>query len=78
MVDSAEQYLLDRGFKQVRVRHHGDIARIEVNANERCKFFDENIMDEVNKKFKLIGFKYTALDLKGYRTGSMNEAIIQA
>ena len=77
MVDSAEQYLLDRGFKQVRVRHHGDIARIEVNAHERCKFFDENTMDEVNKKFKLIGFKYTALDLKGYRTGSMNEAIFK-
>ncbi|MGE4283542.1 MAG: ATP-dependent sacrificial sulfur transferase LarE [Clostridia bacterium] len=75
MVDRAEQYLLDLGFKQVRVRHHGDIARIEVSFHERSKFFDEQMMDKVNEEFKRIGFIYTALDLKGYRTGSMNETI---
>jgi uncharacterized protein len=75
MVDRAEQYLLDLGFKQVRVRHHGDTARIEVAEAERLKFFDLKLMDNVYKQFKKIGFAYTALDLKGYRTGSMNEVI---
>jgi uncharacterized protein len=75
MVDRAEQYLLDLGFKQVRVRHHGDTARIEVAEAERLKFFDLELMDNVYKQFREIGFAYTALDLKGYRTGSMNEVI---
>jgi uncharacterized protein len=75
MVDRAEQYLLDLGFKQVRVRHHGDTARIEVAEAERLKFFDLKLMENVYKQFKEIGFAYAALDLKGYRTGSMNEVI---
>lgn len=76
MVDKAEQYLLDLGFRQVRVRHHGEIARIEVLAKERSRFFDEELMDNVYKELKKIGFNYVALDLKGYRTGSMNETIL--
>lgn len=75
MVEQAEQYLLDLGFRQVRVRHHGDVARIEVSSNERSKFFDEKLMDEVGKRFKDIGFAYSALDFMGYRTGSMNETL---
>jgi pyridinium-3,5-biscarboxylic acid mononucleotide sulfurtransferase len=75
MVEKAEQYLLKVGFKQVRVRYHGDTARIEVAETERLKFFDLKIMDNVYKQFQKIGFAYTALDLKGYRTGSMNEVI---
>jgi uncharacterized protein len=75
MVDKAEQFLLDLGFQNLRVRHHGDIARIEVASQERSKFFDLELMDKVYKAFKEIGFTYTALDLKGYRTGSMNETI---
>ena len=76
MVDKAEQFLLDEGYKQMRVRHHGEIARIEVPAAERLKFFDEELMERVYAEFKKIGFSYTALDLKGYRTGSMNETIL--
>lgn len=75
MVDKAEQYLLDLGFRQVRVRHHGNIARIEVSAQERGRFFDDALMERVYEKFRQMGFTYTALDLKGYRTGSMNEII---
>jgi uncharacterized protein len=75
MVDRAEQFLLDLGFKQVRVRHHGDTARIEVAEAERLNFFDLELMDNVYKQFQKIGFAYTSLDLKGYRTGSMNEVI---
>lgn len=76
MIEKAEQYLLDSGFRQVRVRHHGEIARIEVAREERGKFFDPDLMDRVYARFNEIGFRYVALDLKGYRTGSMNEAIL--
>lgn len=75
MVDKAEQFLLDMGIKQVRVRHHGDIARIEVSPEEREQFFNINIMDKIGKQFKEIGFTYVTLDMIGYRTGSMNEVL---
>ena len=75
MIDLSEQFLLEIGFKQVRVRHHGDIARIEVSPEERGKFFNLDVMDKVSQKLNEIGFKYITLDLKGYRTGSMNEVL---
>ncbi|SHO44645.1 ATP-dependent sacrificial sulfur transferase LarE [Anaerocolumna xylanovorans] len=75
MVDKAEQFLLDHGFRQVRVRHHGDIARIEISQAEMEKFLNLELMKEVGGYFKTLGFPYTALDLKGYRTGSMNETL---
>ena len=75
MIDEAEQFLLDMGIRQVRVRHHGEIARIEVAPEEREKFFGIDIMDKISAKFKELGFIYTTLDLAGYRTGSMNEVL---
>ena len=75
MVEKAEQYLLDIGFRQIRVRHHDEIARIEVEPNERAKFFDLDKMDQIGNKFRKIGFKYVTLDILGYRTGSMNEVL---
>jgi len=75
VIDKMEQFLMDSGFRQVRVRHHGDMARIEVSAEERRKFFDTGLMDRIHEKFRQFGFAYVALDLKGYRTGSMNEVI---
>ncbi|MGV8982408.1 ATP-dependent sacrificial sulfur transferase LarE [Clostridium sp.] len=75
MVERAEQFLMDLGFRQIRVRHHEDIARVEVNAEEREKFFNIEIMDKVGNELKNIGFKYVTLDLLGYRTGSMNEVL---
>lgn len=75
VVEQAERFLLELGIKQVRVRHHGDIARIEVSQEERDIFFDTKLMDRVYEKFRQLGFIYTALDLKGYRTGSLNEVI---
>ncbi|WP_099191827.1 ATP-dependent sacrificial sulfur transferase LarE [Tepidibacter mesophilus] len=75
MVDKAENYLRDIGFKQFRVRHHGDIARIEISSDERTKIFDVKIMNEISNKLKDIGFNYVTLDLLGYRTGSMNEVL---
>ncbi|MBN1383068.1 MAG: ATP-dependent sacrificial sulfur transferase LarE [Deltaproteobacteria bacterium] len=74
-VDQAEQFLKSQGFRQVRVRHHGDTARIEVGPEERTRFFDAGLMDCIYEAFQRLGFTYTALDLKGYRMGSMNETI---
>jgi uncharacterized protein len=75
MVDKAEQLLLDLGFTQVRVRVHGDIARIELDPNEFPGIMAAETRETVYRRFKDIGFSYTALDLRGYRTGSMNETL---
>ncbi|AKL94857.1 hypothetical protein CACET_c13920 [Clostridium aceticum] len=77
MVELAEQFLLDKGFRQVRVRHHGEIARIEVEKTERERFFDLQLMDEIGNKLKEIGFHYVTIDALGYRTGSMNEVLTE-
>ncbi len=77
MIDRAEEHLLGLGFRQVRVRHHGGIARIEVGAGEREKLFHSDVMDGIDKALKEIGYAYVTLDLKGYRTGSMNEVLKQ-
>lgn len=74
-VEQGEQLLFELGFRLSRVRHHGDVARLEVSADERIKFFNTVLMDEVYEKFARLGFTYVSLDLKGYRTGSLNEAM---
>ncbi|MBO5560091.1 MAG: ATP-dependent sacrificial sulfur transferase LarE [Firmicutes bacterium] len=73
MVDRAEQFLLDLGFTQVRVRIHGNIARIEIMPDEFGKMLENS--EAVYKKLKEVGFSYVSLDLGGYRTGSMNETL---
>lgn len=75
MVDKAEQLLLDLGFHQLRVRIHGDLARIELDPKEFDSFMKDEVRAEVYNRFKEYGFSYVALDIKGYRTGSMNETI---
>ena len=71
-VDKAEQFLIDAGFKQVRVRVHGNIARIEILPDDFNKFLEKNFRDEVARLFKSYGFDFVTLDLQGYRVGSMN------
>lgn len=68
-VEEAENYLHDLGFEQVRVRHHGSVARLEVSGSERCRFFDEKFMDQVYHQLKSLGFDFVALDLAGYHQG---------
>ena len=77
MVDKAEQFLLDAGFRQVRVRIHGTIARIEIGADEFGKMLADDFHLQVNQKLKEIGFSYVTLDMGGYRTGSMNDSILK-
>lgn len=75
MVDEAEQLLLDLGFRQVRVRHHETLARIEIAEEQFPKIMEKEIRDRISARLKEIGFTYVALDLAGYRTGSMNETL---
>ncbi len=75
MVDRAEQLLLDMGFHQLRVRIHGDVARIELLPEEFPKLMEEETRLSVYKKFKEYGFSYVTLDVVGYRMGSMNETL---
>ena len=75
MVDKAEQLLLDLGFHQVRVRIHGKMARIEILPDEFEKMIQQEIREEIVNRFFEYGFTYVSMDLKGYRTGSMNETL---
>ena len=75
MVSTAEQFLLDKGFRQFRVRIHGDLARIEVLPEDLDRFSDPELRRAVTKACKEAGFSYVTLDLQGYRTGSMNEVL---
>ena len=75
MVDKAEQLLLDLGFHQLRVRIHDRLARIEVNPEEFYKLIEEPTRTKIYDAFQEYGFTYITLDLKGYRTGSMNETL---
>lgn len=68
-VYESELFLKKLGFTQIRVRHHGDIARIETLTEEREIFFDKQLMAAVNDKLKSLGFKYVTLDLGGYKMG---------
>ena len=77
MIDQAENILLNAGFKQFRVRLHEQITRIELLPSDFPKFMKDEIRLMVDNEFKRIGFSYVTLDLKGYRTGSLNEGISQ-
>ena len=75
MVELAEQFLIEKGFAEERVRIHGNIARIEVPPKDITRLAADGIREEIWQEFKKIGFMFTALDLHGYQTGSMNATI---
>jgi len=75
MVEEAEAYLAKSGFKQYRVRHHGSVARIEVESSEIEMINEPNLRKNIVEKFKEIGFLHVAVDLEGYVSGSMNRAL---
>jgi pyridinium-3,5-biscarboxylic acid mononucleotide sulfurtransferase len=71
-IERAEKYLIDLGIRDVRVRHHGDIARIETGVGNFEKI-SITYASEINQFFKDLGYKFVTLDLGGYRMGSFNE-----
>ncbi|UCE42944.1 MAG: ATP-dependent sacrificial sulfur transferase LarE [Candidatus Aminicenantes bacterium] len=76
-IDSAEEFLRSKGFSQLRVRHHGQMARIEIDPSDFSVIMDEQTRIEIVENLKKIGYHYVTLDLAGYRTGSMNEPILE-
>ena len=74
MIYKAEKLLRDLGFRQVRVRHHDKIARIEVERSELPRLVEDQVSQVVTDGFRKIGYLYVTVDLSGYRTGSMNES----
>jgi pyridinium-3,5-biscarboxylic acid mononucleotide sulfurtransferase len=76
MIDRAERFLRDRGFRPLRVRYHkGDMARIEVPAEDLPRLTDPQLRRELVEHLKSLGFKYVSLDLEGFRSGSMNAVL---
>jgi uncharacterized protein len=75
MVDEAEAFLISLGFKQVRVRHYPNLARIEVYPEEISRLMNGPLREKVVSRLKEIGYQYVTLDLQGFRSGSMNEVL---
>ncbi|WP_242840982.1 ATP-dependent sacrificial sulfur transferase LarE [Butyrivibrio sp. AE3004] len=75
MAGKAEELLFDLGFTQARCRVHENMARIEIMQDEFEKILQNDIRTRIAKEIKALGFSYVALDLQGYRTGSMNETL---
>ena len=75
MIDQAEEFLIENGFYEERVRMHGNIARIEVAEKDIPRLAGDNMRKAVYERFRKIGFMYVTLDMQGYRTGSMNATI---
>ncbi len=74
-VEKAESGLRELGFRQLRVRHHGDVARIEVPNTDIARLVDDEIAQQVIARMKEAGFIYVTIDLEGFRSGSMNEVL---
>ena len=72
-VELAEQKLFEMGFSQFRVRAHGEVARIELVPEDFSRLLESDTAKTVSGYFSQIGFRYTAMDILGYRTGSMNK-----
>ena len=78
MIDRAEQYLIEQGFREVRVRVHDNVARIEVPPKDISRLASEEVREKVFEKLKEVGFVFVALDLQGYSRGSMNRILAEA
>ncbi|MDR2945449.1 MAG: ATP-dependent sacrificial sulfur transferase LarE [Candidatus Adiutrix sp.] len=74
-VEQAEELLLSHGFRDIRVRCHGPVARIEVGSDERSSFFDEAFMDTIDAALRALGFTFVSLDLRGFRSGGFNHSV---
>lgn len=74
-VGRAERVVKDLGFRQCRVRVHGDLARVEVDADELTRLADPDVRRQVNERLRELGFAYVTLDLEGFRSGNLNAAL---
>ncbi len=74
-VEQAEDLLAEAGFRQFRVRHHGDVARLEVPPEDLPRLVEPELRDRLAQGIKALGFLYVTVDLQGFRSGSMNEGL---
>ncbi len=74
-VDRGEAILREFGFREFRVRHHDNIVRIEISRSEMARALQLEVIDELARRFRELGFKYVTLDLHGFRSGAMNEVL---
>lgn len=74
-IGKAELFLRQLGLRNVRVRHHDAIARIEVPRADMPRFLEDGVAEDVVRQLKQLGFQYVTLDLQGFRSGSLNEAL---
>ncbi len=77
-IERAEQFLRDRGFPVCRVRHHGDLARIEVPTEALERLLEPAQRSSVDEALRAIGFRHVTIDLRGFRSGSLNEVVLGA
>jgi len=75
-VEEGEQRLRELGFRQIRLRHHGELARIEVEPSELHRALEPGMTATIVAAIKPLGFRWVSLDLEGYRTGSLNEILV--
>jgi uncharacterized protein len=75
-IERAEQAIHALGFRVFRVRHHEELARVELARDEMARALDPEINDAIVRQLKAAGYRYVALDLQGYRTGSLNEGLL--
>ena len=75
MIEQAESFLKSLGFRECRVRHHHNLARVEVPPDEIAKLADPELRARIDACFRELGYNYVTLDLRGFRSGSMNEVI---
>jgi uncharacterized protein len=75
MIERAEDALIALGFRVCRVRHHGEVARVELGPDEMARALDPETRDAIVRGLKAIGYRYITLDLQGYRMGSLNEGV---
>jgi uncharacterized protein len=74
-VERGEENLRALGFRQVRLRHHGHLARIEIAPDELARALQPEMARSILSAIKPLGFRWVSLDLEGYRTGSLNEVL---
>jgi uncharacterized protein len=74
-VDQGEAILRSLGFREFRVRHHDQIVRLEISPAEMDRALRREVVDELARRFRELGFKYVTLDLHGFRSGAMNEVL---
>jgi uncharacterized protein len=75
VIEQAEQALRDLGFRVLRVRHHGEVARVEIARAEMSRLLDPSVSQAVDAALRQLGFTYVTVDLRGYRLGSLNEGL---